>query len=51
MCFVPLAGALCRPEPEIRLAALEILLATTQHEPSLLRQVILGQRPGEYYNS
>eukprot|EP00962_Isochrysis_galbana_P033643 scaffold11310_cov107-Isochrysis_galbana.AAC.8 len=44
-CFAPLAAALRRPQPEIRLAALEILLASTQHEPSLLRQFILGQRP------
>jgi protein phosphatase-4 regulatory subunit 3 len=44
-CFAPLAKALRRPQPELRLAALEILLASTQHEPSLLRQFILGQRP------
>mmetsp|Transcript_29119 Transcript_29119/g.79506 ORF Transcript_29119/g.79506 Transcript_29119/m.79506 type:complete len:870 (+) Transcript_29119:94-2703(+) len=44
-CFAPLAGALRRPQPEIRLAALEILLASIQHEPSLLRQAIVTQRP------
>jgi protein phosphatase-4 regulatory subunit 3 len=44
-CFAPLAAALRRPQPEVRLAALEVLLASTQHEPSLLRQFILGQRP------
>jgi len=45
-CFAPLAAALRRPEPEIRLCALEVLLASTQHEPALLRTCILSQRPG-----
>mmetsp|Transcript_41571 Transcript_41571/g.69143 ORF Transcript_41571/g.69143 Transcript_41571/m.69143 type:complete len:821 (-) Transcript_41571:191-2653(-) len=44
-CFAPLAACLLRPEPQLRLSGLEVLLASVQHEPQLLRQFVLQQRP------
>ena len=43
--FAPLADFLTRPEPALRLATIEILLSSTQHDPSLLRTHVLQQRP------
>jgi protein phosphatase-4 regulatory subunit 3 len=43
--FGPLATFLTRPEPSLRLAAIEVLLASTQHDPSLLRSHVLQQKP------
>ena len=43
--FLPLAAFLTRPEPALRLAAIEVLLASTLHDPSLLRTHVLQQKP------
>ena len=43
--FDPLERALTHPAPQLRLSCLDVLLATVQHDPSLLRQHILQQRP------
>ena len=32
-------------QPFVRLTAIDVLLSTVQHEPSLLRQHVLQQRP------
>ena len=43
--FVPLGGFLGRSEPALRLAAIDVLLSSTLHDPSLLRAYMLQQRP------
>jgi len=43
--FVPLGGFLGRSEPALRLAAIDVLLSSTLHDPSLLRSHMLQQRP------
>ena len=43
--FVPLSSCLMQPSPCMRLASIDVLLSTVQHEPSLLRQHVLNQRP------
>lgn len=43
--FSALAICLGRPEPALRLAAIDVLLASTLHDPSLLRNHLLQQRP------
>lgn len=41
--FEPLGR--CLMQPFVRLTAIDVLLSTVQHEPSLLRQHVLQQRP------
>ena len=43
--FTALAACLERPEPTLRLAAIDVLLASTLHDPSLLRTYVMQQRP------
>ena len=43
--FTGLGACLERPEPQVRLAAIDVLLASTLHDPSLLRTYVLQQRP------
>lgn len=43
--FVPLSSCLMQPSPCMRLRGIDVLLSTVQHEPSLLRQHVLHQRP------
>lgn len=43
--FVPLSSCLMQPSPCVRLCGIDVLLSTVQHEPSLLRQHVLHQRP------
>lgn len=43
--FEPLEGALMHVDPQLRLCSIDVLLATVQHDPSLMRQHILQQRP------
>lgn len=43
--FSPIAACLRRPMPQLRLCCLEVLLSTVQHEPSMLRRIMLQQRP------
>ena len=43
--FAPLAAVLMRSEPVLRLVAIDVLLTSTLHDPSLLRTFVLRQRP------
>jgi protein phosphatase-4 regulatory subunit 3 len=43
--FVPLAPALLHFDSASRQAAIDILLSSTQHDPSLLRQHVLQEKP------
>lgn len=45
--FDALALSLERPEDSLRLAAIDVLLASTLHDPSLLRHHVLQQRPAD----
>ena len=45
--FDALAAAIERPEAALRLAAIDVLLASTLHDPSLLRHHVLQQLPAE----
>lgn len=44
--FDALANAAMRQEPSLRLAAIDVLLASTIHDPSLLRHHVLQHRAG-----
>ena len=43
--FGPLAACLVHELPALRLSSIEVLLASVHHEPALLRQFVLQQRP------
>ena len=45
--LAPLAALLNRPEAALRLAAIDVLLSSTGHDPSLLRSHVLAQKEGD----